>query len=487
MSETSERELIDSIPTGVFIGGAFAGAAGGGTFAVDDPATGTTIATVADARAADADAALTAATGAAAAWAATPPRDRGEILRRSFEALVARTDEIGLLITLETGKPIAEARGEVAYAAEFLRWFSEEAVRIRGSYTTAPTGDYRLLTMRQPVGPCLLVTPWNFPLSMVTRKVGAALAAGCTAILKPAEQTPLTALALAQVMVEAGLPDGVLAVLPTSDPAAVSGPLLADPRLRKVSFTGSTEVGQLLMRQAADNLLRISFELGGNAPFLVFDDADIDAAVAGAMVAKLRNVGESCVAANRFLVQSSVADEFATALAERFRKLVVGRGTDPDVTIGPLIDAPSVEKVTALVGDAIDRGATALVGADPADGPGYFYPPTVLTGIRPESRLQAEEIFGPVAAIRAFDTEDEAIALANGTNYGLVGYAYTRDVGRALRVSERLETGMVGLNRGLVSNPAAPFGGVKHSGIGREGGAEGIEEYLEVKYVGIEP
>ncbi len=478
-----EQTVLDGVPTGLFIGGEFREA--GTTFAVDDPATGEVLAHVADGTAADAEAALSAAADAAAGWAATPPRERSEILSRAYETLKARADDLGLLITLEMGKPLAEAKGEVTYAAEFFRWFAEEAVRIRGSYGLAPGGDVRVLTTKAPVGPCLLVTPWNFPLAMGTRKVGAALAAGCTVVLKPAEQTPLASLVLATVLAEAGVPNGVVNVLPTSDPGAVVTPLMADRRLRKVSFTGSTEIGRLLMRQASDNLLRVSMELGGNAAFLVFDDADLDAAVDAAMVAKLRNIGESCVAANRFLVHESVAGDFASALAERFGALKVGRGTEEGVTVGPLIDPPAKQKVSGLVGEAIGAGARALVGGDGIDGPGHFYAPTVLDGVPAGARIGVEEIFGPVAAITTFRDEDTAISTANATEYGLVGYVFTQNLDRALRVAERLETGMVGVNKGLISNPAAPFGGVKHSGFGREGGAEGIEEYLSLRYFGL--
>ncbi|MGH9059799.1 MAG: NAD-dependent succinate-semialdehyde dehydrogenase, partial [Acidimicrobiales bacterium] len=439
----------------------------------------------ADASVEDGRAALDAAVAAQAGWAATAPRERGEVLRRAFEVMMDRGEQLALLMTLEMGKPLAESRSEVAYGAEFFRWFSEEAVRIGGGYATTPDGTGRMLTMRQPVGPCLLITPWNFPLAMATRKIGPALAAGCTVVLKPAELTPLSSLATASILAEAGLPAGVVNVVPTSRAAEVTGPLIKDPRLRKLSFTGSTEVGHLLMAQAADQLLRLSMELGGNAPFLVFEDADLDAAVAGAMVAKMRNGGEACTAANRFHVAESVAGAFSEKLTEAMAAVKVGRGTEDGVRLGPLVDVPTLSKVTELVEDARAKGATATIGGQPLDGPGHFYPPTVLTGVTPGTRCLSEEIFGPVAPITTFATEEEAVAQANATHYGLVAYLYTTDLTRALRVVEALESGMVGLNQGMVSNPAAPFGGVKESGIGREGGREGIDEYLSVKYVAV--
>jgi succinate-semialdehyde dehydrogenase/glutarate-semialdehyde dehydrogenase len=388
-------------------------------------------------------------------------------------------------MTLEMGKPLAEARGEVTYGSEFFRWFSEEAVRIAGRYSVAPSGGTRLLTMKQPVGPVYAITPWNFPLAMGTRKIGPALAAGCTVVIKPASQTPLTTLALAAVLIEAGLPDGVLNVITTSRSGAVSGPIIADPRLRKLTFTGSTSVGQRLIEQSAKNVLKTSMELGGNAPFLVFGDADLDKAVDGAMFAKMRNIGEACTAANRFIVHESVADEFAARLAKRMSAMTIGRGVDDGVTVGPLIDAAAVDKVTELVTDAIDKGARVITGGAALAGAGHFYPPTVLTGVPTTARVFREEIFGPVAPIITFDTDQDGIDKANDTEYGLVAYAFTENVTRAFTVAEKLETGMVGINQGIVSNPAAPFGGVKMSGLGREGGTEGIEEYLETKYVGI--
>jgi succinate-semialdehyde dehydrogenase/glutarate-semialdehyde dehydrogenase len=452
---------------------------------VEDPATGEVIASVADGTADDAVAALEAAVASRSEWAATAPRARGEILRRAFELLVERIDDLALLMTLEMGKPLADSRAEITYAAEFFRWFAEEAVRIDGRYAVAPAGNTRLVVMHQPVGPCLLITPWNFPMAMATRKVGAAIAAGCTMVLKPAALTPLSAFALAGVLEEAGLPAGVLNVVTTTKASNVSEPLLADPRLRKLSFTGSTEVGRMLTELAAPNLQRVSMELGGNAPFVVFADADLDAAVDGAVLAKMRNMGEACTAANRFLVHESLADTFAGRLAERLGAMKVGRGTDDGVQVGPLVEAKAVAKVGELVDDAIERGATVRLGGKAVAGPGYFYEPTVLGAVPGDARLVTEEIFGPVAPVVSFQTDDEAIAAANNTEYGLVAYAFTRDLGRALRVAEGLETGMVGINQGIVSNPAAPFGGVKQSGVGREGGHEGIHEYLDVKYVGI--
>ena len=480
-----ERAVVSAVPTGLLVGGAWRDATGGAVLAVDDPSTGEVLAEVADASPADAVDALDAVVAAQDGWAATPPRERGEILRRAFEITTERAEDLALLMTLEMGKPLAESRGEVAYGAEFLRWFSEEAVRTYGRWGTAPNGATRLLTMKQPVGPCLAITPWNFPLAMATRKIGPALAAGCTMILKPAAQTPLSALALAGILREAGLPDGVLAVLPTSRAEALVEPLLADARLRKVTFTGSTPVGKRLVAQAADNLQRVSMELGGNAPFLVFSDADLEAAVDGAVLAKMRNIGEACTAANRFLVHESVAEEFARRLADKLAAMPVGRGTEPGTKVGPLITRKARDGVHALVADAVAGGATVLTGGQPLDGPGSFYAPTVLTDVPADARLQQEEIFGPVAPVMTFATDAEAVSLANATEYGLVSYLYTRDVSRALRTAEALQSGMVGLNQGVVSNPAAPFGGVKSSGYGREGGAEGIEEYLDTKYVGI--
>jgi succinate-semialdehyde dehydrogenase / glutarate-semialdehyde dehydrogenase len=488
ISPTQEQEVVDKVPKGLFVGGEWREASGGRTLPVEDPSTAAALCEVADATPEDAGAALDAAVEAQAAWAAHPPRERGEILRRAFEAVTARADELALLMTLEMGKPLAESRAEVVYAAEFLRWFSEEAVRIEGRFGTTSDGAGRMLTLKQPVGPCLFITPWNFPLAMGTRKIGPAVAAGCTMVVKPAKQTPLSMLALARILNEAGLPDGVLNVFTSSSAGSTTGPLLDDPRLRKLSFTGSTEVGRTLMEHASKNLLRLSMELGGNAPFLVFDDADVDAAVQWAMVAKMRNIGEACTSANRFHVGERVADEFTEKFAERMGKLTLGRGVSEGVEVGPLIDDDQRGKVRELVQDAVDRGATAVVGGTDGevDGArGYFFQPTVLSGVPGDARLLREEIFGPVAPIRTFDDEEAAIAAANATEYGLVAYVFTRDLKRALRVVEGLETGMVGLNQGMVSNAAAPFGGVKQSGFGREGGKEGIEEYLATKYVAI--
>jgi succinate-semialdehyde dehydrogenase / glutarate-semialdehyde dehydrogenase len=480
-----EREVVEACPTELFIGGKWQAAAGGKTLAVEDPSTGTTLCEVADASPADGLAALDAAVAAQADWAATAPRERGEILRRTYELMTERADELALLMTLEMGKPVAESKGEIAYAAEFFRWFAEEAVRIEGGYQVAPNGKGRFLVMRQPVGPCLLITPWNFPAAMGARKIGPAVAAGCTMVMKPASQTPLSMLKLAELMTEAGLPAGVLNVVTTSDSGGVMEPLIRDGRARKLSFTGSTQVGRKLIEQAAEQVLRTSMELGGNAPLLVFADADLDKAVDGAMLAKMRNGGEACTAANRIYVQAPAMDEFAARLAERMGALTVGRGTEDGVEVGPLIDATQRDKVKDLVDDAIAQGARVLTGATVADGNGYFYPPTVLADVPRSARLQKEEIFGPVAPLTAFETEEEAVRMANDTEFGLVSYLFTNDLTRALRVSERLETGMIGLNQGIVSNPAAPFGGVKQSGLGREGGSTGIDEYLEIKYVAI--
>jgi succinate-semialdehyde dehydrogenase/glutarate-semialdehyde dehydrogenase len=458
---------------------------GGKTFAVEDPATLQTIAEVADATPDDARAALSAAHEQQAAWREHPPRERSEILHRAYETMVERADDLALLMTLEMGKSVTESKAEVTYAAEFFRWFAEQAVRIDGRFQVAPNGKGRLLVMKQPVGPAYMITPWNFPAAMATRKIGPAVAAGCTMVLKPASLTPLSALAVAQILEEAGLPGGVLNVITSSSSSEVSKPIISDFRLRKLSFTGSTEVGRKLMEQASEQILRVSMELGGNAPFIVFEDADLEAAIEGAMIAKLRNIGEACTAANRFYVAESIAMEFAEGLAERMRGLKVGRGTDEGVDIGPLINDEQLSKVEELVQDALAKGAKPLVGAEPVDKGGYFYAPTVLSDIPDDARLLKEEIFGPVAPVKGFADEAQAIRQANDTEYGLVAYLYTRDLGRAVRVMEQLEYGMVGLNQGIVSNPAAPFGGIKHSGVGREGGYEGIEEYLETKYCAV--
>jgi len=481
----SERAVLDAVPRELFIGGEWRPATGGGTLAVEDPSTGESLIEVADGQPEDAMAALRAAAEIQGEWAAHAPRERGEILRRAYEAIVEQTEDLALLMTLEMGKSVTESRAEIAYAAEFFRWFAEEAVRIHGRYMVNTTGKGRILTMRQPVGPCVFVTPWNFPTAMGTRKIAPAIAAGCTMVVKPAQQTPLSMLALAQILEQAGLPGGVLNVLTAKKSGPLIEPLLKDPRTRKLSFTGSTEVGRSLIEQSADQVLRVSMELGGNAPFLVFEDADIDAAIEGAMLAKMRNVGEACTAANRFHVHESLADEFASRLAERMGALKVGRGTEPEVDVGPLIDEKQREKVAELVADAVEQGARTLLGGSRGDGPGYFYEPTVLADVPDSARLLGEEIFGPVAPVAKFSTEEEAIAAANRTEYGLVAYVYTRDLERAFRVCEGIETGMIGLNQGVVSNPAAPFGGVKQSGFGREGGFEGINEYLETKYVAL--
>jgi len=480
----AEQKILDQVPKQLYIGGEWRDGAKG-TLGVEDPATGETLCEVADASTDDAKAALSAAVDAGPDWFGHAPRERGEILRRAFEAISDRADELALLMTLEMGKPLAESKAEIAYGAEFFRWFSEQAVRIDGRFATAPNGQGRLLTMKQPVGACLLITPWNFPLAMGTRKIGPAIAAGCTMVVKPAQQTPLSMLMLVKILEDAGLPGGVLNLVTASSSGETMGPLIADPRLRKLSFTGSTEVGRKLMEQASQNLLRLSMELGGNAPFIVFDDADIDAAVQGALIAKMRNIGEACTAANRFHVADAVAEQFAEKLAEKMGAMKVGRGTEDGVQVGPLIDGSQREKVAELVEDAIGRGAKAVVGGHARDGAGYFFDPTVLTDVPDDAKLLSEEIFGPVALVKGFTDEDEAIAAANDTEYGLVAYVYTSNLKRALRVVERLETGMVGLNQGMVSNPAAPFGGIKQSGFGREGGPEGIEEYLETKYVAI--
>jgi succinate-semialdehyde dehydrogenase / glutarate-semialdehyde dehydrogenase len=481
----NETAVVDGVPKQLFIGGEWTDPAEGGTLPVEDPATGETLAEVADAKPDDATRALDAAVATQAEWAKHPPRERGEILRRAWQAMTERADELALLMTLEMGKTVAESKAEIAYASEFFRWFAEEAVRIEGRYSVAPNGAGRLLTMKQPVGPSVMITPWNFPTAMGTRKIGPAVAAGCTMVIKPAKQTPLSMLALARILEEAGLPGGVLNVVTSSSSGSVMEPLIRDPRTRKLSFTGSTEVGRKLIEQSAEQILRVSMELGGNAPFLVFDDADVDAAVDGAMIAKMRNIGEACTAANRFHVGDRVADEFTTKLAERMGKLKVGRGTEEGVDVGPLIDDDQRGKVRELVEDATAKGAQVVVGGRAVDGAGYFFEPTVLAGVGDQARVLDEEIFGPVAPVASFDDEEAAVAAANDTVYGLVAYVYTRDLKRALRVCEGLQTGMVGLNQGMVSNPAAPFGGVKQSGFGREGGHEGIEEYLETKYLAV--
>jgi succinate-semialdehyde dehydrogenase / glutarate-semialdehyde dehydrogenase len=482
---TAEKTVVDTVKPQLYIGGEWRNGSEGGTLPVEDPATGETLVEIADATVDDAKAALASAAEHQAEWAKTPPRDRAEILRGAYELLNERADDLALLMTLEMGKPVAESKAEIAYAADFLNWFSGEALRIDGRYAVADKGTGRMIVMRQPVGPCLFITPWNFPTAMGTRKIGPAIAAGCTMVVKPAKQTPLSMLALAQILEEVGLPGGVLNVITASSSGSVMEPLIKDPRLRKLSFTGSTEVGRTLMEQAADQILRVSMELGGNAPFLVFEDADLDAAVEGAMIAKMRNIGEACTAANRFHVHESVADAFAEKLSAKMGALKVGRGTEDGVDVGPLIDDDQRGKVRELVDDAKSKGAKVVVGGGAPDGRGYFFEPTVLGDVPPDARLLKEEIFGPVAPVASFESEEDAVAAANNTEYGLVAYVYTRDLKRAFRVCEGLETGMIGLNQGMVSNPAAPFGGVKMSGFGREGGYEGIEEYLETKYVAM--
>ena len=484
-TQTSERTVIDSVNKQLFIGGEWRDAKEGGTLSVEDPATGESLCEVADAQPEDALAALEAADEAQADWARTAPRQRGEILRSAFEMITERIDDLALLMTLEMGKPVADSKAEITYASEFFRWYSEQAVRIGGTYSISPDGAQRIMTMKQPVGPCLMITPWNFPMAMGTRKIGPAIAAGCTMVMKPAKATPLSMLALAEILEEAGLPPGVLNVVTASSSSDVVSPIITDSRLRKLTFTGSTPIGRQLMEQASENLLRVSMELGGNAPFLVFEDADVDDAVAGAMIAKMRNIGEACTAANRFHVADSIADEFAEKLAEKMGQMKVARGTEEGAEVGPLIDEDQLGKVEELVNDAVDKGAKVLVGAQKLDGQGYFYEPTVLEHVPKEADLRYEEIFGPVAPVFSFDSEDEAIAAANDTEYGLVAYVYTSNFNRAVRVIERLQTGMVGLNQGMVSNAAAPFGGIKQSGFGREGGYEGLEEYLETKYVAV--
>ena len=483
--QIDEQGVVRSVPKRLFIGGSWVDAAAGATFEVRDPSTGDVLCEVADASPEDGQAALAAAAEAQAGFAAVPPRTRSDMLMKAFTLLHERVDDLALLMTLEMGKPLAESRGEIVYAAEFFRHFAEEAVRIDGGYQTAPAGGSRFLVTKQPVGPCILITPWNFPMAMGTRKLGPAIAAGCTSVIKPAAQTPLSMLALADILREAGVPDGVVNVVTTKRSGEVMEPLIRSGIARKLSFTGSTEVGRNLLEQCADKVLRTSMELGGNAAFIVFEDADLDAAVEGAVMAKMRNSGEACTAANRMYVHDDVVDEFGSRLAKAMAALPVGRGVEDGVRVGPMIDAASQEKVHELVQDAVDRGAEVLTGGERPSTAGYFYPPTVLTHVPDTARMRHEEIFGPVAPISTFSTEEEVVRAANDTEYGLVDYVYTNDLRRALRVAESLEAGMVGLNQGIVSNPAAPFGGVKASGLGREGGSTGIDEFLETKYIGI--
>lgn len=477
------QSIIDKVNTGLFIDGQWRDAETGDTIDVINPATGKVIAKVADGSEKDAQDAIEAAGRAQKSWAATPPRERGEILRRAFELLMEKQDEIGAVMTAEMGKSLTEAKGEVAYGAEFFRWFSEEAVRIGGDYMKSTDGKNRLMISKEPVGPCILVTPWNFPLAMGTRKIGPALAAGCTVVLKPAQLTPLTSFMLMEVLVEAGVPAGVVNVVTSSSARRVVTPWMESGIARKISFTGSTEVGKNLLKQAADNVLKTSMELGGNAPFIVCEDADLDKAVEGAMQAKMRNIGEACTAANRLIVHSSVADEFAKRMAQRMEALKVGNGLEDGVDIGPLVEEKALDKVAELVDEAVSAGANVVTGGKRVEGDGFFYEPTVLTNIPADVAINREEIFGPVAPIYTFDSEDEAIEMANATEFGLSSYLYTENLEKALRLSEQIEAGMVGLNTGLVSNPAAPFGGVKESGLGREGSQFGIDEYLEIKYV----
>jgi succinate-semialdehyde dehydrogenase/glutarate-semialdehyde dehydrogenase len=482
---STSRSVVDTVPKQLFVGGRWTDAEDGRTFDVVNPATGDVICQVADASPQDALAALDAAVAAQPSFARTTALERHEILMTAFRLLHERIDDLALLMTTEMGKPLKESRGEIVYAAEFFRHFAGEALRIDGGYQEAPQGGSRFLVMRQPVGPCLLITPWNFPMAMGTRKLGPAIAAGCTSVIKPAHQTPLSMLALMEVLREAGLPDGVVNCVTATDAGGTVEPLIRSGRARKLSFTGSTRVGKILLEQCAGTVMRTSMELGGNAPFLVFEDADLDEAVTGALQAKMRNMGEACTAANRIYVHESVIDDFGARLAERMAALRVGDGTEDGVDVGPLIDENGLEKVTSLVVDAVDRGATVLTGGERLDRPGFFYRPTVHTGVPTDARMSREEIFGPVAPLTAFRDEDEAVRLANDTEYGLVSYVFTNDLRRALRVAEAIESGMVGLNQAVVSNPYAPFGGIKESGLGREGGAEGILEYLETKYVGI--
>ncbi|RLY91673.1 NAD-dependent succinate-semialdehyde dehydrogenase [Kocuria tytonicola] len=477
--------VLEATPKGLLINGEWRDASDGGTFDVENPATGDVLATLASATEEDSRAAMDAAANAQESWARTSARERSEILRRAFDLVQEHAEDLALLMTLEMGKPLKEARGEVVYGGEFLRWFSEEAVRHYGRYASTPEGNLRMFVSHKPVGPCLLITPWNFPLAMATRKVAPAVAAGCTMILKPARLTPLTSQFFAKLMIEAGIPAGVLNVVSSKSAANVSDPIMADPRLRKVSFTGSTPVGKQLMKTATDHVLRTSMELGGNGPFIVFEDADLDKAVEGAMAAKMRNMGEACTAANRFLVHESVAEEFSQKFAAKLAALKPGNGLEEDSAVGPMVEKKALDSVNEFVQDALSKGASAVVGGKPVDGPGYFFEPTLLTGVTEECRVFQEEIFGPVAPVITFTDEDDAVRLANTTEYGLASYVFTEDISRALRIGERIEYGLLGLNVGVISNAAAPFGGVKESGVGREGGAEGIAEYTTVQYMGM--
>ena len=483
MATADVSRVLASVPTGLWIGGEERSATS--TFDVVNPATDEVLVSIANATGADAIAALDAGCAVQEAWAATPARERGEILRSVFEMIIERAEDFATLMTLEMGKVLAESMGEVKYGAEFFRWFAEEAVRIAGRFTPSPAGTGRIIVTKQPVGPCYAITPWNFPLAMGTRKIGPALAAGCTMIVKPAQETPLTMMLLAKLIGEAGLPKGVLSVLPSNQPREVTTALIEDGRLRKMSFTGSTGVGKALLKQASDALLRTSMELGGNAPFVVFDDADVDAAVEGAMLAKMRNGGEACTAANRLYVATPLLDDFTDKFVKKMGELTIGNGLDPSTRLGPLVNPKQVASVQELVDDAVEKGATVAVGGRAPGGPGNFYPATVLTDVPANARILKEEVFGPVAPIVGFDTEEQGVAAANDTEYGLAAYIYTESLDRALRVAESIQAGMVGVNRGVISDPAAPFGGVKESGFGREGGIEGIEEYLDIKYIAL--
>ena len=485
MATTDIHRLLSSVPTGLWIGGEER--AGSSTFDVVNPATDEVLVAVANATAADAVTALDAACAVQSDWAATPARERGEILRTVFEAIIDRAEDFATLMTCEMGKVLPESMGEVKYGAEFFRWFAEEAVRIHGRYTPSPAGTGRIVVTKQPVGPCYAITPWNFPLAMGTRKIGPALAAGCTMIVKPAQETPLTMMLLAKLIDDAGLPKGVLSVLPSNSPREITTALIEDGRLRKMSFTGSTGVGKALLKQSSDALLRTSMELGGNAPFVVFDDADVDAAVEGAMLAKMRNGGEACTAANRFYIATPLLEDFTDRFVKKMGEMNIGNGLDPSTKLGPLVNPKQVASVQELVNDAVEKGAKVAVGGQAPGGPGNFYPATVLTDVPADARILKEEVFGPVAPIVGFDTEEQGVAAANDTEYGLAAYIWTQSLDRALRVAESIHSGMVGVNRGVISDPAAPFGGVKESGFGREGGFEGIEEYLDIKYIGLTP
>ena len=479
------ENLLANVPTDLWIGGKWRKASDGARFDVIDPATENTIASVASATVDDAKAAVDAAAAAQVGWAAKKPRERGEILRKAFELIMRDAERLAKLITIENGKALSDSRGEVAYAAEFFRWNAEEAVRNLGQLYNAPSSGARIVVQHKPAGVAVLVTPWNFPAAMATRKIGPALAAGCTVVLKPASDTPLTMLALMPILEEAGVPAGCVNVIPSRSSGKVVGAMLNDRRVRVVSFTGSTEVGRTLLKAAADNIVKPAMELGGNAPFIVFEDADIDAAIEGAMIAKMRNMGEACTAANRFYVHEKVHDEFAKKLTAKMGSLKMGNGLDDGVALGPLVNKEGLDKVVELVEDAVGKGAKVLTGGKAPGGKGFFYPATVLANVPDNAKMLNEEIFGPVASLQTFKSDDEVIRRANDTEYGLVAYLYTKDLSRGMRVSEQLDFGMIGLNRGLVSDPAAPFGGMKQSGIGREGAHEGLMEFLETQYISV--